>query len=210
MGDRFTESIRLICLAVRTYTRWKVKKNMFEKQCSQCSMFEKKRCGIREKVCSFLLWWSEGRRFRSYELEGKTFFFSAYLQRYEDDDERHDDHDEDRRAVQDNHHGRYHRASCCHPVLKWKDKDKHQQETKRVVPSVCWTLLLLLFLRNRLLSNVIFTWMFRRKSASIVSTSLEKRLMIRPRGVVSKKLIGQRIMFCRSSQCSFFEAAIAP
>ena len=41
---------------------------------------------------------------------------------------------------------------------------------------------------------------------SMVSTSREKRLMTRPRGFVSKKFIGWRMMLDNMVACSFFEA----
>lgn len=42
---------------------------------------------------------------------------------------------------------------------------------------------------------------FKGKILSIVSTSLEKRLTIRPNGVMSKSSIGQRITYFKSVSC---------
>ncbi len=54
------------------------------------------------------------------------------------------------------------------------------------------------------------TWMNILSSASIVSTSLEKRLMIRPSGVVSKKLIGHLSTLLSNASCSLRDAWSAP
>lgn len=43
---------------------------------------------------------------------------------------------------------------------------------------------------------------------SIVSTSLEKRLMMRPTGVVSKNCMGLRRMLSRRDECNAVEAFI--
>ena len=53
-------------------------------------------------------------------------------------------------------------------------------------------------------------WMYMRRSASTVSTSLEKRLRILPRGVVSKNDMGLRRLLANRSACSFREASIHP
>lgn len=45
---------------------------------------------------------------------------------------------------------------------------------------------------------------------SITSMSLAKRLTIRPKGVVSKNCMGERMMLCKQSACRTLEAATAP
>ena len=56
----------------------------------------------------------------------------------------------------------------------------------------------------------IQVWIYILRSASKVSTSLENLLIIRPRGVVSKKDIGFFRMLSNRSECRLREAKIHP